>query len=126
VKLVLSILTFCMLLVACRRSSPTDSALRQKIVGTWQISYGVTILAANGNFVCKATNRWSTGSKEFSYEGTWQLQDGILIFTYTKTSEPKYMPVGKVERCQVIRAEEQELALFFPSENETNILRRIN
>src|SRR5882724_12090062 len=120
VKLVLSILTLCMLLVACRRSSPADSALRQKIVGTWEMprkdgaSVGFTTFAANGNFVHKSTNRWATGSKEFSYEGTWQLQDGILIFTYKKTSEPKYMPVGKVERCQVIRAEDRDLVLLSP------------
>ena len=133
VKLVLSILTFCMLLVACRRSSPADSALHQKIVGTWawtpveaQTSGGVTTFAANGNFVFKGTNRWATGAKEFSYEGTWQIQDGILIFTLTKTSEPKYMPVGKVDRCKIIRADDRDLMLFAPSENSTNISHRIN
>jgi len=90
-------------------------------------SRGFTTFAANGNFVHKSTNPWANGSKEFSYEGTCQLQHEILIFTYTKTSEPKYMPVGKVERCQIIRAEEEELALWSgKSENSTNILRRIN
>jgi hypothetical protein len=121
-----------MLLIACRRSSSGDSALRQKIVGTWgwtpegRTSGGVTTFSANGNFVSKSTNRWATGSKEFSYEGTWRIQDGILISAYTKTSEPKYMPIGKVDRCQVIRAEDRDLVVFVPSENSTNILHRIN
>jgi hypothetical protein len=56
VKLVLSILTFCMLLVACRRSSPADGALHQKIVGSWETLNGVTTFAANGNFVFKSSN----------------------------------------------------------------------
>ena len=74
----------------------------------------------------KSTNRWTGGSKEFSYEGTWDVKDGVLTLTYVKTSEPKSMPVGKLERWPIIRADDRELAVLDSSENRTNILLRSN
>ena len=85
---------------------------------------GATTLAADGTFVSKSTNRWTGGSKQFSYEGTWEIKDGVLAFTNVKTSEPKFMPVGKLDRLQIIRADDRELAFLDSSENRTNILKR--
>lgn len=82
------------------------------------------MLGAEGKFVSRSTNRWAGGSKEFSYEGTWELKDGILTFTYLKTSERKDMPAGKSERLEIIRVDDTQLVVLDWSENRTNILWR--
>jgi hypothetical protein len=121
-----------MVVTACHRPASSDDALRQKLVGTWVWSIGTeggvgaTTLAPDGSFVSKSMNRWPGGSKEFSYEGRWEIKDGLLTFTYLKTSEPEAMPVGKLEHLEIIRADNRELALLDSSENRTNILRRSN
>ena len=51
------------------------------------------------------------------------MKDGVLTFTYVKTSEPKYIPAGKEDRYQIIRVRDRELAILI-SENQTNILQR--
>jgi len=84
--------------------------LQSRTWGGQEPSEGVTTLAPDGKFVSNSTNRWSSGSREFAYEGTWQVKDGILNLTYTKTSESKVMPVGRIEHCKIIRLNEDELA----------------
>ena len=125
-------------LAACQRRdvssmSPTDAKLREKLLGTWtwggepEGSAGVNTLAPDGKFVSSSTNRWSSGSREFAYEGTWQVKDGILHLTYTKTSEPKDMPVGRIERYKIIRIDAEELAdcqMLDGSLGATNSLKR--
>ena len=125
-------LVFGVLVNACHRPASNDRTLGAELVGTWrwaagtQGGGGATVLGADGKFVSKSTNRWASGSKEFSYEGRWDVKDGILTFSYLKTSEPKYMPVGKSDRMEIIRVDERELALLDFSENRTNILWRRN
>ena len=98
--------------------SSTDGKLGEKLLGTWTWggekptgSGGVTILTPDGKFVSGSTNRWRSGSREFAYEGTWHVKDGILNFTYAKTSEPIAMPAGRIEHYNIIRLDEDELAI---------------
>lgn len=115
----------------CDRRNSGDSTLGQKLVGTWvwpvgsEGGAGATTLGADGRFVSRITNRWAGGSKEFNYEGTWGVEHGILTFTYIKTSEPTYMPAGKVDHSQILGVRDPELALL-DSDNRTNTLKRSN
>lgn len=117
-------------LTACNQSVSGDNDLHRKLVGTWvwaigaQGGGGVTTLAADGSFISKSTNRWTGGSKEFRYEGKWKAGEGVLTLTCLKTSEPEHIPVGKLDRFKIVRADNRELAILDSSENRTNILQR--
>lgn len=135
----LGFLALALLVAACgcrdkARLSPADQALHDKIVGTWVLgnpgpsrSGGETTLMPDGTFICRATNRWANGSREFAYNGTWSVRSGSLLFTYTKTSEPTNVPMGSVDLSRILRLDEQNLILIWKPDQadaQTNVLRR--
>ena len=131
-KFVVLTIVLGLIATACRQPSSPDAALRQKLVGTWVFTAGtkggggVTTFDADGNSVTDITNRWTGGSKEFHYQAKWKIKNANITFTYVKTSEPEYLPVGKSEHCQILKVDEQELVFLDSSDNHTNILQRSN
>jgi hypothetical protein len=88
-------------------SLPSDAEIQQKMTGTWLIdkSYMKSMLtiASNGGYVCHLTHGGTC-----QLEGKFQVRDGILIDTITKssiTSEP--VPINFTN--QIIRVNDHEL-----------------
>jgi hypothetical protein len=110
--------------------SASDTALREKLVGTWTfgeekpgigLSGGVTTFLPEGTFTSRSTNRWDGGSRQFAYEGTWTVKEGVVIVRHTKSSQPKDVPVGSGGRLQIVRLDGREVAWRDLSLNVTKV-----
>ena len=66
----------------------------------------------------------TAGAKEVVNEGMWGVPEGLLVFTYTKSTDPKVASGRRVDRYLVVRVDDQELALSDTSRRETNVLHR--
>lgn len=97
--------------------SPSDQEIRAKIVGTWivdtQVPNGISIkgyvtLASDHTFVSKGTLKAGDKEQEIEYEGKWEIKEGVLIETITKSNN-KGPTVGTVTRDKVTRITEDEL-----------------
>src|SRR5262245_21398785 len=80
------------------QTPPSDTEIRQKIVGTWIVDThspngstikGTIIFYKDGNIVGEATVVSGDNSKKVKYEGTWQVEGGMLIQTVTKSNDDK-------------------------------------
>jgi hypothetical protein len=102
------------------QKAPSDAALRQKVVGTWQLNrksalgtlsvQGTYTIFSNGRFETKGTIVNNAGKKvaTLSYEGEWQIQAGVFIETVTKTSHPILARVGTVARDKIIKVDDKQ------------------
>jgi len=111
-QLVVCSLVLAWVLIGCKENhSKNDTILRQNITGTWTYSTNSTecriVINPSGVFSTVATNM--NVPKEFIYEGKWKVLDNFMIVTLTKTSQPKFEPVGRIERFQIIRLTKTEL-----------------
>ncbi|HXI73337.1 MAG TPA: hypothetical protein VNN22_23600 [Verrucomicrobiae bacterium] len=88
----------------------TDDEIRQKIVGTWlvnnHLSNGNSLVVtekilANNSVATKATFTVGEHKEELEDSATWQVKDGYLIETVTK-SNSEQVPLGKITRDKVI------------------------
>jgi hypothetical protein len=134
-KRLLQLLILPILLTSCGKRpggqvSATDTPLAEKVVGTWiqgedkpgiGWSGGVTTIRRDRTYTSRSTNRWNGGSREFAYEGTWAVQGQVLLFTYTKSTEPKGYPVGSTQRCEIVRLDDRELASRDLSQDVTKV-----
>ena len=91
-------------LVAIVGCGQRDSALRQKITGTWGLTngLGVITIAADGSLLFRFTG----STQSWTYEGTWQLKDGQIVITTTKSNS---IPCSDVMLARIIRADGHEL-----------------
>ncbi len=92
------------LLLAIVGCGQRDTALRQKITGTWGLTngYGVVAIAPDGSFL----SRFTGGTQLWTYEGTWRLKDGQIVITTTKSNS---IPCSDVMLARIIRADGHEL-----------------
>lgn len=106
-----------LLLLVCgplRAVAQSDFDLRRSISGTWfgtNSSFsGTTTIRADRTFATRVTyNPPAYGPKSVEIDGRWQILDGYLIYTVTKTTEPEDEPVGHVDRYKIIRLNGTEL-----------------
>jgi hypothetical protein len=96
----------------------SDTGIRQKIVGTWIVDShspsgssmkGTVIILSDGSLVAKVTIIRKNSEEDFEYEGTWQVKDGFLIETVTR-SHSRLAVKGHVTRDKIIRLDTHELA----------------
>jgi hypothetical protein len=93
----------------------SDSDIRRKIIGTWGVDqndrHARTTFMTNGT--SQSTN-WVTGRQilnAVSYsEGAWEIKDGFLIETVTKTTNPRLDPLDTVWRAKIISLTETGMA----------------
>jgi hypothetical protein len=91
-----------LLLTSC---GSRDERLGKKMVGTWTTDRGsdVWILSPDGNF----DQKWADKTYGLDYKGTWEVRDGIFIFTITnKTSInlnlTNMAPIGSITRFNLV------------------------
>jgi len=96
-----------------------DEQLQSKLTGSWFAAFGTLTMGANGTFISKWTNAVSTN--EFIYEGTWRVEDGVLIVSCTKSNGA---PFSDTNYFNIIRVNERELVYQYQT-LETISLTRI-
>jgi hypothetical protein len=103
------ILALSLLLTGC---SGPDAKFSRQIVGAWtHHDYGGQteyVYAPNGSFSGDTTIT-ETQSRTNSFAGTWRIQDGVLILTYTKVPEQSLAPAGTVLRYKIRQVDDHQL-----------------
>ena len=106
IGLSVSLLIIATLLVWHHTKHPSDAAIRRELPGTWVPPGGgsTCIIGSDGHFVAQLT-----GKRVGRLEGTWQVQDGFMIYTFTNSSFTKYVPY--TIRGRILRMDGHELAV---------------
>ena len=105
------------------------STLDPRLQGPWtwdekDSGSGSLTFAPDGSYATRSTNRVGTGSKVVANEGRWGVKDGVLVFTYTRSTDPKVASGRRVDRYRVVRVDDKELALSDLVQSETNVFHR--
>lgn len=95
------LLPLILILSGCGRRETT---LAQKIAGNWELTNksGEITISADGGFLSQFTGR----TQVWVFEGTWQVSDGVIVLTTTKSNS---VPRRDVSLCRIIRADGHEL-----------------
>jgi len=110
------------LLTACNHRS--DAAVRRNLPGAWHFDLSSTAdgggtstftIATNGDFVCQTVV--ASGIPTIELAGTFQVADGYLIETVSRSTQPKAR-VPFVSRAQIIQADAQEMIVSFDGTNK--------
>lgn len=122
----LSFVLLGMLLTGCGRRETT---IQNQVAGTWfhDDSYYrcVMKLVSDGSFHSRCTTTFTNATYEWSYDGTWEVKDGVLISTITNSSTKNtdhFEPVGTVDRVRIVEIDGSHLALAI--EDQTNLFVR--
>jgi hypothetical protein len=108
----------------------TDDDIRQKIVGTWLVEthlsngnsvIGTETILLSNSMVSKATLTIGDTKEELEYNATWQVKDGYLIETVTK-SNSEGIPLGKITRDKVVTLDDN--VFIFQTESGRTVARK--
>ncbi len=69
---------------------------------------GTEVYSPNGEFITKGVFTIVDDKQPLEYQGTWQIKDGFLIETVTKSST-KAIRVGLVTHDKIIRIDDKEM-----------------
>jgi len=99
----------------------SDAEIRQKLVGVWIVDIGTNsqiysakgtiAYASNSCYVAKAVVSEGNSSHEETYEGMWEVKQGILTATITNAIGIKGQPGKWFDHAKVVRIDERELIL---------------
>jgi len=84
-----------------------DAKIRKNLAGTWVMDFGSFTVHPDGSYVGWHTN---ATSGIVTNEGIFQVRDGYLIHTMTKTSRTN-AHVPYVSRERIIRADVREMVI---------------
>ena len=123
VKFALSVVLLSVLLPACDRPDPKS---RNPLVGTWaRTNNGNMTLAGDGTFHSRWTNFSAKPRIDWSYDGTWDVEQGFLVCVITNAearNTTNAAAVGSVERYSIVRVDKNELVT--ESGGQTNSFER--
>ena len=120
------------LLVRQRSRPPSDTEIRQKVVGTWSpvLSQGAshtlvaTDMRRDGSFVSK----WTTATNEITIEGGWNVEGGVMVLTATNAIGTDLHKLGpQAQRFKILHFGKDELIYQDGTSGLTNLftLKRI-
>jgi hypothetical protein len=103
-----------------------DAKIRKNLPGIWVVNWGknhrsTSTISPDGSYVCQITG--SSDGTVVTVEGTFQVRDGFLIDTMTKSSQTT-THVPNVSRGQIIRADAHEMAISFDGGNGESVFRK--
>lgn len=100
------------------KNMPSDFEIRQQVVGTWIVNMppikGTVTIVSDGHFVSQGTINLANNTLDIRYEGSWRVEDGILIEEVTK-SDYELLPVGHITHDKIIRINDKELVYLTKS-----------
>jgi hypothetical protein len=112
-----------LLLTACDRRDPKS---RNPLVGTWaHTNNGSMTLVGDGTFYSRWTNFAAKPATDWSYDGTWEVEDGFLVCVVTNAeahNTTNVAAVGGVERYSILRIDKARLVT--ESGGQTSIFER--
>lgn len=117
---VFSLLTtgFASVLAAELKNMPSDSEIRQQVVGTWTVDMppikGTVTIVSDGHFISQGTINLANDTLNIRYEGSWRIEDETLIEEITK-SDSELLPVGHITRDKIIHINDKELVYLTKS-----------
>jgi hypothetical protein len=95
----------------------TDEKLREKLVGEWIVDVqtpnykirGTATLKSDGTVISQAVFTRLPSEQKFamSYEGTWEVKDGYIIETVSKSSHTQFIAVGLVTKDKIHSIDDQ-------------------
>ena len=121
-KYTASLFALVFLLTAC--SHRNDAEVRRNLPGAWHYDLSSTAdrggtstftIATNGDFVCQTVV--SNGIHTVELAGTFQVADGYLVETVTRSTQPNAR-IPFVSRAQIIQADAQEMIISFDGTNK--------
>jgi hypothetical protein len=98
-----------------------DAKIFKSLAGTWIMSLGSLTVHPDGSYVLQSTVSPSGGV--VTNEGTFQVRDGFLIDTVTKTSQPN-TEVPRVSRARIIRADDSEIVVNYEGARGETVFRK--
>jgi hypothetical protein len=114
-----SILAILALIVSACNQNP-DARAQKLLVGTWSMTanyewgYNATItisIGPDGKYVCQVVGRGESGTERtFDMQGTWHVQNGVLIDTMIYNSTTNYT-LPSVSRGRIVRIDNREMLL---------------
>ena len=122
-KFALSFLALAVLLGGCSKGvelkrPSSDDEIRQKLPGTYLVKLdyasggnkGTTTFTPEGGLFTKLALTRSNETRNVTYEGYWQVQDGILLTTITNTDNTEVRAViGRTNRLKIVSLDGHEL-----------------
>jgi hypothetical protein len=122
-------LIMCALLFWRHAKQPTDSDLRQKLSGTWAWERDnircTNTIAPNGTFDYQLVYLYAKDARTHQVEGTWQVEDGILIETITNDNDAQHR-VPRTNSAQIILVDARELSVAYQHFTNTETWKRIS
>jgi len=94
-----------------------DSDLQKKLTGVWIVDMrnsngdsakGTVDIASDGSFKTQVTVTRKTHAENIRFEGRWEVKDGFLVETVTKSNGGR-ANAGDVTRDKIIRVDDEEL-----------------
>lgn len=121
-KFMFPIVALSLLVTACS-TSPSDSKIQKKLIGTWTTDFPSPGVAratvenkADGTYVF---TRSAYPANAVAEQGTWQVKGGFFIATPTKTPWPSDPATFEVWSNKVVRMDAYKMVLL-PCGGETN------
>jgi len=100
---------------------PSDAKLTQTVSGSWTKGSTVLVMAHDGSF----SESFHFPKGTLTLAGTWQIKDGILIWTTTNVIGPEpHMKVGTVDRSKIVSVDAHRLVYEGPDQGQTISLNR--
>jgi len=95
-----------------------DTAITQKIVGTWKVdettpngikALGFVSIKKDGTFTSKGSLTQGDNRIDLDFAGRWQVDGGILTETVTASSHTNLPPIGYVSHDKILKVDDQHL-----------------
>ena len=115
--------------VACSRNPESDTALQQRLVGTWRYSRSdgnsaivhsdlAFTVTPNGSYISRITS-----PQAHTLEGTAEVKNGFLIVTITNRDNSQ-VPSPIVSRETIVQFDKGELVTQSEGSSVTNVFRK--
>ena len=99
----------------------SDDELSRRMLQTWMVHTvyppvdvpnhfaGTETFTSDGKFTLEGAFTVLKDKEPLKYEGTWNMKDGFLVETVTKSSRPALVHVGAVTKDKIVRVDNKEL-----------------
>jgi hypothetical protein len=109
-RFTLTLALLSLLITGCGRR---DTSLQKQLNGTWaRGDSGVMTVNSDGSFHSRWTGALTNATKEWIYDGTWEVRDRFLITTVTKSearNTTNSEAVGSIDRFTIVRVDDTHL-----------------
>jgi hypothetical protein len=105
----LAALLFFVTLLSWQHLKPSrDEKIRRNLTGTWAVDFGSFTVRQDGSYIAQFSS--PTAGRVVTNEGTFQVRDGYMINTMTKSSRTN-AHVPYVSRVRILQADSSEMVI---------------